>query len=329
MTLEIRPLSAHKFPKLQLSPFWRRTAWIAALLMIGGSIAARAVHADLSESSLRLGRGLGAFQRFAGPTTNVVWNGQEIAFQSKTVPASVQSVIEDFVATCKPGVVGDELATRLGQSGAKASSLMQRLLVLRDRRGESEGTAVCFAGLTDAGLTGMAERFKRFAANLDLSELGATRYLYARQIPAGTQLLFLTADGPLKLDRLAPSDGRDAEGHEPIAGARPKHSVRLISAHTPELPYGLTTYRSSLAPGALLSDYAQQAKDRGYELVDLDQVIQRDVSAALASRADYRVLKNSKGALIASAIPDGSGSLLSIVQFIGTRASLMPSGAAF
>jgi hypothetical protein len=291
-----------------------------------GVIVARAVHADLSETGLRFGRGLGAFQRFAGATTELVWNGQAIAFHSQTVPASIDQVIDDFVGACDAGAVSDELATRLGTQHAADRSLIQRLLVLRDRHSDEEGTAVCFAGMAEGGLAGFAERFKRFARNLDLAELGAARYLYARQIANGTQLLLLTADGPLKLARLLPSDGRDAEGFEPIAGARPKSSVRMISAHTPKLPYGLTTYRSTLPPSALVSDYAAQAEKQGYAVVDLDRIAKRNVSEQLSARAEYRVLEHGNGAWIATAIPDGDGSLLSVVQMALPASPLTAAG---
>jgi hypothetical protein len=232
----------------------------------------------------------------------------------------VKDVLDDFVRVCSRDATGvsDELAERLGAPEREAaSSLIQRALVLRDRRGDAEGTAVCFAGLSDQGLVGLAERFKRFAASMDLSELGAARYLYARKIASGTQLFMIAADGPLRLDRLIPREGEDAQGPEPIAGARPRDSVRLISAHAASLPYGVTTYRSKLAPGPVLDDYATQAAGHGYALIDVDQVSERPLSAALASRAEFRVLRGSGATLIATAIPDAGGSQLSIVQLLG------------
>jgi hypothetical protein len=191
---------------------------------------------------------------------------------------------------------------------------LQRLFVMRDQREDAEGTALCFAGLGEGSLSDVTARFRRFAETLDLRELGALRYVYLRKNERGTHVIFVTADGPLSLARLWPTDGHDADGNEPIAGARPKDSQRFISAKLVGATRGLTAYRSPRPAAESLQDYAAQVAAGGYEVLDFAAVGGGEKSLGLEDGVDLRVLRKDGQMLIATSMPDGAGSFLSVVS---------------
>lgn len=280
-------------------------------------VSVHGVSAELSEQSLRLGRNLGAFQRFAGDETALLWNGQELSFHVRTVSEPVSQIVESFVHACGSdrNRTLDEMTSALQSRGATPPRNMARSLILRDVRDEAEGTGVCFAGLAEAGLSEAVERLGRFAVDLDVTELGPVRYVYARKIAAGTQLFLITAEGPLSLARLFPADGEDAEGSELIEGARPKSSVRSMSLRMVKSPYAINAYESTDSATQVLSDYAAQAQARGYEALDLEQLSEGVVSTPPApAAAALRVLRNGDALLIATGLERASGSVMSVVK---------------
>lgn len=302
---------------------WRRTIWrvagwglaAAALLLACLVWSARGVAAELSEQSLQLGRSLGEWQRFAGNETAVLWNGQELSFHAQTVNEPVSQVVQNFARACgaERNRTAAELTSTLQDLGAEPPRDVSRALILRELRGEAEGTGLCFAGLAEAGISEAVERFRRFTVDMDLTEIGPVRYLYARKLPAGTQLFLITAEGPLSLKRVWSTDGKDVEGTEPIAGARPKSSVRFMSLRTLSSPFALNAYESTQRATQLLSDYAAQAQTLGYEALDLEQLSQGIVPTPQTAR-EVRVLRNGDALLIATALDRASGSVMSVVQ---------------
>jgi hypothetical protein len=279
---------------------------------------ARGFAADAGEAGLFFGQQLGAFENFSGRATDVVLNGQRLTLHTSTVQRSVSEVLREFVGVCHAdsAPAAAEFAASIAD-GRKADSelaAIQRMLVMRDQRGELEGTSLCFAGLGEDGLPGVVSRFERFARELDVSELGALRYLYARKTQAGTHVIFVTAPDSLALGELMPADGKDAKGVEPIAGARPKDAVRFLSAQLAGAAHGFTAYRTTRPAAETLLDYAEQVRASGYEVLDFRQLSRGEQPAALGEGVDLRVMRRGERILIATSMPSDGGSLLSVVH---------------
>lgn len=295
---------------------WLRLGLYCSLIAcLGLALSARGLAAEASERSLLFGQQLGSFQVFAGRSTDLVLNGQQLSLHTQVVQRPIRDVLHDFATVCRAGSerASAEFAEHLSAS-AQDLAAIQRMFVMRDQRGDEEGTALCFAGLGEGGLADVSARFSRFAETLDLSELGALRYVYLRKNPRGTHVIFVTSTGPLSLERLWPSDQRDVDGAEPIAGARPKDSVRFISARLLDAPRGLTAYRTARPAAETLRDYAEQVRAGGYEVLDFAAIGGGEKSLGLGDGVDLRVLRKDGQTLIATSLPDGAGSYLSVVQ---------------
>lgn len=293
----------------------RLGVYLSLLLVAGLVLTAHTLARAAGERSLLLGQQLGSFQAFAGRSTDVVLNGQQLTLHTRMVQRPIAELLQDFAAFCTRGSerASAEFVERVPALKAHLAAL-QRMFVLRDQRGDVEGTALCFAGLGDGGLSDVTERFGRFAQTLELSELGALRYLYLRKSERGTHVIFVTSSGPLSLSRLWPADGKDVDGPDPIANERPKDSVRFVSARLLGAERGLTMYRSVLPAAESLRDYGQKAVARGFQVLDFATLAGREKSLGLGADVDVRVLRKGGDTWIATAMPDGAGSLLSVVQ---------------
>jgi hypothetical protein len=295
--------------------WWRLAAYCTLIALLGFALTARSLAREAGERSLLFGQQLGNFQIFAGRSTDLVLNGQQLSLHTQVVQRPIRDVLDDFAKVCRAGNerVAAEFAEHVSGSPRELAAL-QRLFVMRDQRGDAEGTALCFAGLGAGRLSDVTARFSRFAETLDLSELGPVRYLYLRKNERGTHVIFVTSTGRLSLERLWPTDGRDVDGAEPIAGARPKDSVRFISARLVSAPRGLTAYRTPRPAAEALRDYADQVRAGGYEVLDFAAVGGGEKSLGLEAGVDLRVLRKDGQMLIATSLPDGTGSFLSVVQ---------------
>jgi hypothetical protein len=296
------------------APWLRLGLYCSLIGSVGLGLAVRSVAAAAGERGMLIGQQLGKFQMFAGRSTDVVLNGQQLTLHTKMVQRPVRDVLDDFAKTCRgrSSRATAEFAESVSSSTLEIAAL-QRLFVMRDQRADVEGTALCFAGLGEGSLSDITTRFRRFAETLELRELGALRYVYLRKNERGTHVLFVTAEGPLSLTRLWPTDGRDADGSEPIAGARPKNSQRFFSARLAGATRGLTAYRSPQPAAESLQDYAQQVRAGGYEVLDFAAVGGAEKPLGLGDGVDLRVLRKDGQMLIATSMPDGTGSFLSVV----------------
>lgn len=297
------------------SRLFRLALYGALLVTIGLVVTATSFARAASERSLLFGQQLGSFQVFAGRATDVVLNGQQLTLHTRVVKRPIGELLEQFSSLCKSGSerATAEFAEHLSAAPSDLAAL-QRMFVLRDQRGDAEGTALCLAGFGDGGLADVAARFRRFSENFDVSELGALRYLYMRKAEAGTHVLLVTSPGPLALTRLWPSDGRDVDGVDPIPGARPKDSVRYLSARLAGTQKALTAYRSPLPAADSLQDYSRQAAAGGFQILDFAALAGAEKSLGLGEGVDLRVLRKDGDMWIASAMPDEAGSFLSVVQ---------------
>jgi hypothetical protein len=303
--------------------------YFAALLLLGGFLASRRVSAELSERSLALGRRLDAFQELSGRVTQLSWNGQELAVSTLVAEQPVEDTLARFVALCdaSAGTLADELATNSGL-GRAAASVFKRMLVLRDLFDDGTGSAVCFAGLGEGGLQGLIARARRFTQSWDLCELGQLRYTFVRKVgPSRTHVILVSADGPLRLEKLVPLDGGDAEGEDAVAGARPAESVRMLTARARGTPHVFSAYRSRLSAPAALADYGRQLVAKGYERraapsYALERLPDGDPSHVLSE-----AYQRGDELYVVASQPDESGSMLSVVQ-LAERAIPSPVSGA-
>lgn len=299
----------------RVTGYFRVGLYCTLLAVLGIALSARSLAAEASERSWLFGQQLGNFQIFAGRSTDVVLNGQQLSLHTQVVQRPVRELLDDFAHSCRAG--SERTASQFIEHAGTGSldvAALQRLFVMRDQRGEQEGTAICFAGLGEGGLSKLTARFERFAKTLDLSELGALRYVYLRKSERGTHVIFVTSAGPLSLSGLWPSDGRDVAGAEAIAGIRPRDSVRFISARLLSAPRGLTAYRTPRPAAQTLHAYAEQVRAGGYEVLDFAALGGGEKSLGLPAGVDLRVLRKDGRMLVATSLPDGTGSFLSVVQ---------------
>lgn len=307
--------SESKTRRSRFAPWARLALYCALVALAAFLLTLRSVAAAAGERGLMFGRQLGSFQIFAGRSTDVVLNGQRLTLHTRVVQRPVRAVLDEFAKVCRGGSsrATAEFAEHVSSSTLEVAAL-QRLFVMRDQREDLEGTALCFSGFGEGSLSDITARFRRFADTLDLRELGALRYVYLRKNERGTHVIFVTSDGPLSLARLWPSDGRDVDGAEPIEAARPKDSVRFISARLLGATRGFTAYRSPQPAAESLHDYAEQVRTSGYEVLDFAAVGGGERSLGLDEGVDLRVLRKDGQTWVTTSVPDGSGSFLSVVS---------------
>lgn len=303
--------------------------YLAVLMLGSGLVAARQVSAELSERSMALGRRLDGFQQLSGRVTQLSWNGQALSVSTRVVEAPRERVLAHFISLCNAGTAGltSELAESIGR-GEGAASIIERALVMRDLFDDGTGSAVCLAGLGAGGLSGLTARARRFVASWDLSALGQLRYAYLRTLGAArTQVILVSADGALRLDKLVPLDGREVEGADVVAGVKPAQATRMIAAQAHGTPHAFTAYRSRLSAEAALADYGRQLTARSYVRTHAPAEAAeqaRDGERAPASSESYR--RGPEALVVASQAYEG-GSLLSVVR-LADSAIPAPSHAA-
>lgn len=303
------------------------------LLLLGFSILTSAVVADrirhaVTERSFELGRNLGAFAELAGESTELTWNGQQVSFSATFSPQDVPAVMERFMAACADGNadLAQEMAAALsaGSDDANAEPIdperLQRAWVLQQRDGDREASGACLGGLGGSGLGALLDRFKLFAETMDLSELGQPRYLHVRKLAEGSRVVLISADGPFSLLALSPAEGQDAPGRDPVKGARPRGTQRLVAAQADGLPYGFTIYAAKKgSPKALLDDYAAQLAQAGFDAVPIPEAPAGSLEGqTLASAAPplpaTRAFVMGDQAMIITASTQAEQAVLSVLQ---------------
>jgi hypothetical protein len=290
--------------------------YFAALSLFAGVFIARRASAELSERSHAFARRLDSFQELAGRVTRLSWNGEELGFSTLLVKQPVEQVLARFVELCgkEQGSVASELSRSAGV-GETATGLLDRVMVVRDLFEDGSGTGVCLAGLGEGGLRGLYARARSFTHSGDLAELGQLRFARFRTTEQGhTHVLLVTSDGPLRIGKLLPHDGSDADGGEAIEGTRPLDSTRVLVARTRGTPHGFTAYHSRRPADEALSGYGQQLRARGYAPVALPGSAEGPMRVGDAEPVLTEAYRNGPEAFIVTAQADDTGSVLSVVQ---------------
>jgi len=291
-------------------------AYFAVLSLLAGVLVARRASAELSERSQAFGRRLDSFQEFAGRVTRLTWNGEELGFSTLLVKQPVEQVLARFVELCarEQGSVASELSRSAGV-GEAATSLLDRVMVVRDLFADGSGTGVCLAGLGEGGLGGLYARARSFGRTGDLAELGQLRFARLRTTEHGhTHVLLVSSDGSLRIDKLLPRAGSDAEGGEAIAGTRPAESTRVLVARTRGAPHGFTAYHSRRPADEVLAGYGAQLRGRGYASVALPGSGEGPLRVGDGEPVLTEAYRNGPEAFIVTAQADEVGSVLSVVQ---------------
>lgn len=222
--------------------------------------------AELGERSMGIGRGLENFAGLAGRVTALSFNGASFSVSTKVVDEAVEQVLERFVARCNEdtGRLSADLERELLPSTGLSASLLQRMLVMRDALDDGTATSVCLGGLGEGGLSGLSARVQAFAKSGDVSELGQLRYTFMRGVGKRTHVILVSAEGPLQLGELFPSDARDVTGPEVVPGVRPAHASRILAAAAAGTPHVMNAFRVKGEPAAAMSDYGSQLEAIGY-----------------------------------------------------------------
>lgn len=317
-------------------------------LLLGLSVVASAVVADrvrdvVTERSFEFGRNLGAFAELAGESTDITWNGQQVSFSATLVPMDVPAVMDHFSKACADGNadLAQEMAAVLSTQPAGAAApepvepkRLQRSWVLQQRDGAREASGACLAGLGASGLSELTHRVKFFVETMDLSELGRPRYLHARKVAGGTRVLLISVDGPFSLEALAPPEGQDAPGRDPVQGARPRDTYRLVAAQAEGLPYGFTVYASPKgSPETMLNDYMAQVTGAGFAAVPVpDATSANEDGQALANVAPpvplTKAFVRGEQALIVTASRQSQQAVLSVLQMDAAGVATLQAAAS-
>lgn len=194
--------------------------------------------ASLGDELRILGRSLARFEDLTGDTQVVRVNGQTAFLASSSTSSSVREVLQRFSRACEEASPLGAQALPLG--AAREPTPLRRLGVLQ-WEAEREGAIACLVSRTPAGT--LLDGLQRFAASLELSEVGELRYAYARAKPAGgTHVVTVWTEGPFHLGAMMASEQRDLPGEDPAGVPRPAEARRLLAAELAGTPFGAWVY---------------------------------------------------------------------------------------
>lgn len=297
----------------------RRVLKVALYLAVVSAVAAvftvRRAAAELSERSTGLGRSLESFAGLAGRVTALSFNGALFSVSTKVLDLTVEEALDRFVARCNrdTGQLTADLERELRPHTGLRAGLLQRMLVMRDVLDDGSATSVCLGGLGEGGLTGLSSRVQAFAKSGDVSELGQLRYTFMRGAGKRTHVVLVSAEGPLQLGELFPTDARDVAGPEVVPGVRPTNSTRILAAAAASTPHMMNAFRVAAAPAAAMSDYGSKLEATGYlpTWIPSGHGTHYEVSQDTTFSRAY---KRGNHVVVATSKPEHEGSLLAVAQ---------------
>lgn len=255
--------------------FLRLGLFIAIVCATAGAFVLRSARADVSEALWAASSQIMAFP--GAPNESVrrlQLNGAWLSFQTRTVHASVTDVLDHYEAACESA-----LATQTGRS-------------------DDAGYVACLdVGDAPEGLSPLVDRFVRFSETGDLRELGALRYVLARNIAgrSANQVFLLTmwTDSELNVYRMMPREDADAAGHDLVGVPRPPGSYRILSAWEERQPSGVLVYRvPAKSPAELELFYRVTLPQSGWTLIERNdsESVQVDGAHMLSAEKDNRLV---------------------------------------
>lgn len=266
-----------------------RCRWIAPLvLVVLGVLAAMAsflgrVGAQLDRSLIQLGEGSLVAVEGRHPTSRwLAVNGVRLSLHTTVVDDPLPRALEQQSRGCLPSTGAHSIDSVL-------------LTSLSVRRGvfENDGYVACVAlGANAHTLEAFAEAARRFSTTWNLSELGRTRFVYAKRAdedPASrTFVLSVSSAGSLDLSRMLPRDDGDAEGTDPPGVPRLPGTRRILSVYEVDTPTGVFVYRLDAASEDAVELLVTALSRSGWRLLD------REAADAIAVQG-ARVVAARKG----------------------------------
>lgn len=258
-----------------LAPFLRAGVFVGSISVMAGAFVLGSARAEVAEALWDASSKIMAFP--GAPHEGVrhlQLNGARLSFRTHTVEASLADVLDHYEAACATA------------------------LAIQTRHDGDGGYVACLdVGDVAQSLGALVDRFVRFSETGDLQELGALRYVLARNVarrPAEKVfVLTMWTDSTLNLYEMMPRDGADAAGRDLIGVPRPPGSFRILSAWEEQQPSGVLVYRVvAKSPSELESFYRGTLPESGWRLIERDdsESVQLDGSRMLSAEKDNRLV---------------------------------------
>lgn len=245
--------------------------YLTIVSLVLGLIAGRSAMGSMSEQALIVGRQLSKLEDLTESTNRLLLNGQSLYLASAVTTEPVDRVLDRFEGVCRDdGVLPHQLAQLdevLRKKVPEPKSAFD-LGILRTK-GQFDGAVACV--VNEDAKSSLFDALPKFADSLDLKELGALRYVYARQTEGGrTHVITIWTDGSFKLGAMVPEvDGADTPGTDSPGAIRPPESQRLLTASAAGAPHAVRVYDSKATPEAVLAAYEREMPKLGWERISV------------------------------------------------------------
>jgi hypothetical protein len=215
-----------------------------------------------------------------GQTRTLYLNGQQIRFATAITRHPLARVLDFYESRCMEhdGRFAEQI-TELSRGDAIPGELDGSMFdaTLRSEEGNRGYVACLDQGEGRATPEGVLEKFERFKATLDISEMGDLRYIYAEESDGTTLFVTFWTDGPLRIREVFPPEG-DAPGRDVEGVPRPEGSRRILSSWEAGEPQLVAMYQSA---GGEIEDvdafYRRSMEERGWTLLELDDARRREL----------------------------------------------------
>jgi hypothetical protein len=281
----------------------RVAVYCSVIFATVGVIGLRSVQGSVSEAALAVGRQLSGFEDVTGSSHRVQLNGESVNIASAVIDAPISVVLDRFERACAArSIVPNEFKTARIPASDVDFPVDPDTGVMREESNR-EGLVACVVREKNGTQT-LSQRFARFANTLDLGDVGLLRYAYAKRTASGrTHVITAWTDGPFRLGALMAGGNQDAPGSDIGDGARPRDSVRLLTAEIEGVPHSARIYQSKASPERALEHFDADMRRLGWEGIPLKDVVK-----------EGRAFTRRGIDVLIFAYPDSAGSVLSIVQ---------------
>ena len=198
-------------------------------------------------------------------------NGQSIRVSVGVAPEPFSEVLDFYEGRCRArsGSLNDEVRAfheRAPESPEIAESWLDT--VLREE-GDERGFVACIdTGSPNETTESLAAKADRMRAQMDLSEIGDMRFIYATRDGDDTVFVIMWTDGPFRVAEMFPAEG-DAPGRDVEGVPRPPESRRILSAWEDEHPQSMTLYASAEADAeSIEAHYRSRMPTAGWQLLE-------------------------------------------------------------
>lgn len=235
----------------QMFRLTRAAVCLGVICLVAAWFGARSARADLGEAAMGVGRQLAGFEDLTGQSYRVLLNGEPIHVSTALVAHPIADVLSRFERHCRQASVSNQLQNLAATLAEPPTGEVDTSGVLR-RESRKEGLVACLAARDREG--SLSTRLQRFAETLDLADVGLLRYAYAKRTASGkTHVIVAWTDRAFRLESLAGKPGVDTPGTDVAGGARPRDSLRLLTAMVEGAPYSARVYDSRATTAQVLT----------------------------------------------------------------------------